>query len=66
MTVCPRTISSPNKMDGSSYVEVTASPEGTTAAVGAVTDVSGDYVTIKTKDSSVELKLDKMTVLSLF
>ena len=47
------------KMDGSNYVEVTASPEGATAAVGAVTDVSGDYVTIKTTSSSVELKLDK-------
>ena len=47
------------KMDGSSYVEVTASPEGATAAVGAVTDVSGDYVTIKTASGSVELKLDK-------
>ena len=47
------------KMDGSSYVEVTASPKGATAAVGAVTDVSGDYVTIKTTSGSVELKLDK-------
>ena len=47
------------KMDGSNYVEVTASPKDTTAAVGAVTDVSGDYVTIKTEDGSVELKLDK-------
>ncbi|WP_417084264.1 hypothetical protein, partial [Evtepia gabavorous] len=47
------------KMDGSSYVEVTDSPDGATAAVGAVTDVSGDYVTIKTASNPVELKLDK-------
>ena len=47
------------KMDGSDYVEVEKGPADATYAVGAVTDVDGDYVTIKTASGSVELKVDE-------
>ena len=48
------------KMDGSDYVEFLAEPTGATAVVGAVTDVSGKYVTILTADgNTIELKVDE-------
>ena len=47
------------KMDGSDYVEVEKGPADATYAVGAVTDVDGDYVTIKTASGPVELKVDE-------
>ncbi|MBS7226418.1 MAG: hypothetical protein KH050_14005, partial [Clostridiaceae bacterium] len=54
------------KMDGSDYVEFAKNPTGATAIVGAVTDVDGDYVTVKSESSTVELKIDEddSTVLS--
>ena len=54
------------KMDGSDYVEFAKNPTGATAIVGAVTDVDGDYVTVKSASGTVELKIDEddSTVLS--
>ena len=54
------------KMDGSDYVEFAKNPTNATAIVGAVTDVDGDYVTVKSESSTVELKIDEddSTVLS--
>ena len=48
------------QMDGSDYVEFAPAPEDATAAVGAVTDVDGNYVTVLTYDGDeLDLKVDK-------
>ena len=47
------------KMDGEDYVEFAQAPTSATAIVGAVTDVDGDYVTVKpVSGTAVELKVD--------
>ena len=46
-------------MDGEDYTSFAAAPEHATAVVGAVTDVDGNYVTVKTASGTVELKVDK-------
>ena len=47
-------------MDGSDYVDFDKAADGATAAVGAVTDVDGNYVTIRTTaGTTIELKTDK-------
>ena len=48
------------QMDGSDYVDFDKTADGATAAVGAVTDVDGNYVTIRTTaGTTIELKTDK-------
>ena len=47
-------------MDGKDYTSFAKAPEGATAVVGAVTDVDGNYVTVRTTaGAKVELKVDK-------
>ena len=46
--------------DGEDYVKFDTVADGATAAVGAITDVDGDYVTVlTTAGTKVELKVDK-------
>ena len=48
------------QMDGEDYVKFDTVADGATAAVGAITDVDGDYVTVlTTAGTKVELKVDK-------
>ena len=51
------------KMSGDDYVDFGETPSTATAIVGAVTDVDGDYVTVKTSSTTVELNDDDTTVL---
>ena len=47
-------------MDGEDYTSFAEAPEHATAVVGAITDVDGNYVTVRTTaDATVELKVDK-------
>ena len=47
-------------MDGEDYTSFAKAPEGATAVVGAVTDVDGNYVTVRTTaGAKVDLKVDK-------
>ncbi|RHT86563.1 S-layer homology domain-containing protein [Butyricicoccus sp. AM27-36] len=47
------------QMDGKDYVKFNTVADGATAAVGAITDVDGDYVTVLTDNGTVDLKVDK-------